>query len=215
MIYYQHRALFIHIPRTSGISVSKAVLNQSDPEFTGVNVVLGLGLGKFWRHSQAHVLQRELPEFKAPVLKKFTIVRSPWRICESTYRHFRFKDRQFSSKAASWVDPEVRDELRRYKEQSFEDFVLSHFQYLQGGFFAHWALEWDTLRDLGVKAFRFEDLDSDWPRICELLELPRETPRPEENASPPCETRWSEEAVDFIRRKCSLDLKLFAYPPHP
>ena len=215
MIYYEHRSVFIHIPRTSGLSVSKAVLAQKNPELSGVNVILGHGLGPFWRHVQAHVLQTALPEWELSELKKFTIVRNPWRICESTYRYFRRKHQQILGGAAEWFDSEIQDTSKRCAESSFEEFILSHFQYLRKGFFAHWGLEWDTFRDLGVVAFQFEELDGNWPRVCELLQLPRATPRPWENGTVPRKTLWTDRAVGFIRQRCALDFELFGYPRHP
>jgi hypothetical protein len=215
MIYYEYRSLFIHIPRTSGLSVAKAVLSQKDPEHSGVNVILGHGLGPFWRHAPAQFLKDALPEWASPRLKKFTIIRNPWRICESTFRQFRWKFHQVTSGACSWFDVETNRTLKRCSTCPFADFVLSHFQYLRRGFFAHWGLEWGSYRDLGVEAFRFEELERYWPRLCKWMQLPVGTPRPWENAAPPVETVWTEPAMEFIQERCELDFDLFGYPRHP
>lgn len=215
MIYYEHRSLFIHIPRTSGVSVARAVLTQKDPEATGVNVVLGHGLGPYWRHAAAHVLREAVPEWDSPDLRKFTIVRNPWRICESTYRQFRRKQEQIADGLCTWFDPEIKERVARHAESSFEEFVLSHFDYLRQGFFAHWALEWGTFEELGVRPFRFEELGRDWPEVCDLLQLPRSTARPWDNAAAPCETVWTDQAVEFIHRRCRFDFEMFGYPEQP
>lgn len=214
MIYYENRSLFIHIPRTSGLSVAKAVLTQEDPELS-VNVVLGRGPEPFRRHSQAHVLQTALPDWNSPWLKKFTVIRNPWRICESTYRQFRLVQRRLEEGEMGWMDPELQKAVTEEAKQSFETFVFSHFEYLRKGFFAHWALEWDTYRDLGVEAVRFEELDQRWPRICKWLQLPETTPRPWVNAGVPSATAWTEPMQNFLRERCQLDFELFGYPRHP
>ena len=210
MIYYENRSLFIHIPRTSGISICQAVLSQCCPHDTGLNVVLGHGIGRFHRHIQAHNLAGILRDWQ--ILEKYAVVRNPWRICESFYRHVLQQHRDVDR---IWASSQHRQFLTKASEMEFSQFVVWHFEFLRRGFFHHWCCSWETDSPLDVMAFRFEQLDDDWPKICRLLLIPQDTPRPRENASPRMELTWSEEAIAFIRDRCSLDFELFDYPEHP
>ena len=202
MIHYESKSLFIHIPRTSGISIARAVLSQ-DLEIRAPSVILGYNLGMFWRHSQAHKLKDLLPDWD--VLEKFTIVRNPWRIAESSYRHFHQKQQALP------LDHSFQAILGPLCALPFGDFVIHTLDFLRKGFFAHWALEWETFNDLGVKAFKFEDLD--WGEVSRILQI--EGPRPHENAAPPQPMEWTDEAVSFLKSRCSLDFELFGYPECP
>lgn len=212
MIYYQGRSLFIHIPRTSGISLSKAVLNQANPEATGVNVILGYRSSGLWRHSTANQLRKALPDWHD--LTRFTIVRNPWRIVESTYRNLHRAALRMES-GELWTTDSLKAWVDEACEKPFGEFVVWHYGFLSRGFYDHWGLEWDTHNDLGVKAFRFEDLDRHWPEICDLMQLPENTVRPHENAAEPAEMDWTAKSVAFIRSRCEHDFVMFDYPRHP
>lgn len=211
MIYYKDRAVFVHIPRTSGISLSYAVLNQRSPHEAGLNVVLG-ELSPFRRHVTANDLQNILADWDE--IQKITFVRNPWRICESHYRHFCERHYQHSVNG-QWTTSKFHKFAAQVSEMPFEEFVPWHFKYLKKGFYDHWAQDWKTNQALGVRAFRFENLDEVWPEVCEIMRLPRDIPRPKENGAPRAKLEWSDEAIAFIQERCELDFELFDYPRCP
>ena len=216
MIYFRDTTLFVHIPRTSGVSLTTTVMRHlSDPEHAAPSIVLG-DVGKFRRHSAAHRLFRIMDEFAA-IPNKFTIVRNPWRICESMYKHFLRKHAILARGDNREI--KLRGRLSAVADQSFPQFVCQHFQFLRnGGFFAHWCCEWGTGLDLyGVEAFRFEELGeaSNWQRICSYVHLPVNTKREVINSSGDGSCEWDDQSVEFIRERCVFDFERFGYPDHP
>jgi hypothetical protein len=218
MIYYEARSLFIHIPRTSGISVSLAVMNsEQDVEVAGPNIILGHGLGPFWRHSQASKIKDHLQEFHAPDFRKVAIIRNPWRICESMYFHFLANADKVRAGKYDWGKAEFRNLMLEFEQVPFSQFVTRHFAYLDLGFWPHWCLDWETNGDLGVVPYKFEDLDTRWSALMQDIGVDGATPRPRANRSIADHgtVTWTEEAVEFIAARCGYDFDTFGYPRNP
>ena len=214
MIYFERRALFIHIPRTSGMSISKAVLDSNHPD---LNVVLGVDFGPFCRHSHAHFLKDTIQDFDQ--IQKFCVMRSPWRIVESTYRLAIKLGNELTQGHHEWMRPAAKQVWLTSLEQTFEEFVLKNFKYLRKGFYAHWCMEWETFRNLDVKTFAFESIHDHWPQICEILQVPNHTTLPHENSAA-CDRidariQWTPDSIQFIQSRCELDFKLFDYASQP
>lgn len=214
MIYFERRALFIHIPRTSGMSISKAVLDSNHPD---LNVVLGDNFGPFGRHAQAHLLKDSIQNFDQ--IQKICVIRNPWRIVESTYRLSIKIALEIKQGEHEWMRTKEKQIWLKSLKQTFEEFVFEYFKYLRKGFYAHWCLEWGTFHDLGVKAFAFESIQEHWPHICEILQLPTETILPHENSAAIKiineDINWTQDAIEFIKSHCELDFQLFNYPRQP
>jgi hypothetical protein len=213
MIYFSGRSLFIHIPRTSGMSISKAVLDLNHPD---LNVVLGAHFGPFSRHAQANVLKDAISDFDK--IHKFCIIRNPWRIVESTYRLAIKLATELKQMKHRWMLEEAKQIWLKTLNISFEEFVIENFDYLQKGFYAHWCLEWGTFKNLGIEAYKFENLNHEWPHICQLLQLPEDTVLPHENEATDITSEnivWTQAAIDFVVPRCGLDFKKFHYPKDP
>jgi hypothetical protein len=52
MIYLPHRAVFIHIPRTAGNSITSAIASTCAGR--GVDIILGTGRVENWEHTRRH-----------------------------------------------------------------------------------------------------------------------------------------------------------------
>ena len=204
MIHDGHRKyLFIHIPRTSGISLSRMVMQQVDFQYgMGPDVILGQCLWwPLWRHSRAALLAEHFPEWDT--LHKFAIMRNPWRLIESMYR--KLKDT---------ADKHPHDPaLSRVLDQSFELFLYDHYSYMQGGFWKHWCLS-DDGEDLGVECLRYEDAGQTWSRIQEITGLTGERliANQSTDESP---LIWTNTMIDFVRLRFANDFARFDYPRQP
>lgn len=212
MIYLADRSVFIHIPRTSGISLCQALASHPDLETLAPSIVLGYGIGEVSRHTTANSLKDQLSDWNR--IQKVTIVRNPWRLAESTYRHFQEKNGQVKAGVLPWYAPGYCDWLDMIASLSFSEFIVQRMDHLRHGFFTHWCQEWGTFADLGVETFRMEDLDLEWPKLLDALGIPH-VPRPAVNESRKSPLEWTDEAVEFLRSRCSRDFELFGYPDGP
>ncbi|TWT58887.1 hypothetical protein KOR42_22740 [Thalassoglobus neptunius] len=201
MIYAKGRYCFIHIPRTSGISICRAVMDQSMGE-SGPDMLLGDGFQrkfKLWRHSRALMIRKRVPDWDQII--RFAVMRNPWRICESSYHHFRGLSHDMNHpKIAQW------------RQMEFSEFVVDHYAFLQvgGGFWHHWCCDRDG-NDIGVEALLFERFD--WDRVQEILQIQVERPRVNGADSSP--VVWTPEAEEFIRVRTVRDRERFNYPDSP
>lgn len=212
MIYFRDRFLFVHIPRTAGMSVTSAITQSKDPD---MNIVCGVDFGPFYRHIQSHKLKDLIPDFYN--IKRFCIVRNPFEIVESTYR--------FATKLGHELNlgmhPHMRETAKKIwlksLEQTFEEFVLEYFDYLDTGFYAHWCFNWDTKRSLGIRTFEFKELKDKWKDILDILEIDTKIVLPHENKAEidNANIKWTDDVVNFINLNCELDFKYFGYKRTP
>ena len=101
MISHKHQCVFIHIPKTAGMSIETAFLDSLGLEFTkGQNEELLLTYNtdpKMGPPSLAHLTPKQyvglnyLDQQTFEQYFKFAIVRDPWDRIVSIYRHFDFQ----------------------------------------------------------------------------------------------------------------------------
>lgn len=196
-------AVFIHIPRTSGNSITAAILRQPVRwiEDRGPNVLLGLpGPGLGWRHSRACELRPLLPQWDR--CRKLTIVRDPWRVHESMWRYYQCH-------RARNIDCAAMASL------SFTEFVRDIFPRIERGLYHHWCCDPETGEELGVIPYRYEELDQQWPRVCADLGLPHPIRRPRANSARGPAPAWTPEAIEIVLQRCPDDFARFGYSDSP
>jgi hypothetical protein len=157
--------LFVHIPRTGGISISDALLDAFPDSIADVDenrhrYAMGCRgvdrLGKIWDR-----------------LYKFTVIRNPWEIIESDF-HLMSRDVR-----ALHVHTKMKSNDRWYRKlkrvakyKSFSEFVVR--EYLgrnivwEGGFWRTWCCDADG-GDLGITVLRYEDLAEEWLEVQKKL----------------------------------------------
>jgi hypothetical protein len=212
MIHIPGHSLFVHIPKTSGMSLSVlAQRNRYGWEDGAPNIVLGEMSQCMRRHSTALELRNEIPEFFS--IQKWTIIRNPWRIFESAYRFFCGRAEAMRAGHSRWKGTAFQREVETLLADEFPGFVQTAYGYMtQGGFFSHWCTDWNGA-DWGIEVLKYEQLD--WPRICDLLMVPHNAPRPLYNASEPQRCEWTKEAIDIVRCRCWDDFSRFGYDDVP
>lgn len=219
MIYYPAHSLFIHIPRTSGISLTMtAMRNVQDIEDKSPSYITCGPLGRFKRHASA----AELVEmFSHDTFTKWAVMRNPWRMCESMYRHFHRKRLMIEmGEGVSVIGSEEHDDCCYWSGMSFSVFVSEHYQYLQrgGGFWHHWCCGDSPADDLGVQHILYEQLDKPqvWEKVCGLLRIPLDSRRAHTNqGAVNVNIEWTSDAIRFIRNRCFDDFNRFGYPDSP
>jgi hypothetical protein len=206
------RFLFIHIPRTGGISVTTALSQACH----GAIVDTAAG-----RHAFGFSIKQQIGNAAWRRLFRFTLIRSPWEIVASCYRLAQ-RDAQCMTDdgwldvtpdwTQSWVDC-----VRRFRaDPSFEGYV--HREVLSGrlgvaigGFWRAWCCALNG-SDLGVVPYYNERLNESWPEIadrcgCPGLELPRL------NATEPATVPWTFELVSRVAALCHQDVETFGFSP--
>ena len=133
MIYdLHHRYLFIHIPRTAGVAITRALAGVSS------HCVVDLTAG---RHMTAAALKQRLGDRWAQ-FRPWAIARSPWDIVLSDYR-LTLRDLQVGALQAR-LAPGWRGRLERMRDDpGFEAFVHREicdprYSRIRGGYWRTW-----------------------------------------------------------------------------
>jgi len=214
MLYLENEFLFLHIPRTSGISLCNTFIRNYPEEIHQLNLCMGRLTHELWRHSRAYLLQDLIDEWGT--LRKFTIVRNPWRLIESNWNYFLHVLANQKHTFCYLRERGAVEEIQRITAQDFNYFVQTHYKFLIKGFYHFWCLHPGTDADLGVQAFKYEELDEQWPNLCGLMQLPEDTERIRMNGTPlQFDEIWSADSIDYIQEKCRHDFELFDYPREP
>lgn len=166
MIYLPKRAVFIHIPRTAGNSITNAIAKACAGR--NIDVIIGTaqgvkGFGRSNRHIRAVNLKKSIPEWED--IYKFAIHRPLEDRLEST---LRLIDRDIKNKV--YLDPTCRDSWKRLLTD--QDFLEHNIKQLQNH-----TTEWFTLgengEDLGIELYDYNELSDKWYEICDKCQIPR------------------------------------------
>lgn len=163
LLSYSHQFLFVHVPRTAGVSVTASLTPYAHrPEENGFNRTLdrfGLHTNLYfgphtWRwfriHHSAEVIRRHLPLDLYNRLFKFAFVRNPWDRAVSFYHHCLEQPRHHRHKIV--------------KKMSFEEFLTWRVKRRP-------LLQCDTVADRRGELLvdylgRFETIAEDFNEIC-------------------------------------------------
>lgn len=210
MIYSPSKFVFIHIPRTAGLSITQALASRV-LELGDVTINIS-GIGDqpsgWWRHTRACELAETIPQWDS--LYKFAVMRNPFEIVESFWRLVQ-RDRVLLQRP----QPEFPKSAREYwafveqtSRMTFEEWVPWHFRYLEGsgGFWRHWCCGRDGA-DLGVMPVRFDRLREEWPQICQRLGV-RRLDLPHVNTALG-QSEWTISSVRTLSELCSNDVQRF------
>ncbi len=203
MIYdLHHRYVFIHIPRTAGVAITRALASVSSHCF--VDLTSG-------RHMKAVSLQQRLSDLW-PELRRWAIARSPWDIVLSDYR-LTLRDLQAGA-LRSRLAPGWRGRLERMRDEpGFEAFVHREicdprYSRIRGGYWRTWCT--DGGRNLGVEPIRYDAL-KDWDAVTASLGLPA-CELPQVNQTPDVEMPvWTPEAIEAVGQVCGDDVERFGW----
>lgn len=207
------RTVFVHIPRTAGIAITRHVGRRRAGESAVIaDSWFPPGLR---RHARATHLATFIPDWNESF--RFAVARNPWRLAESDYRYWRARrDEIPTSRETAETDPRqnIAHEIVRAC-LPFSPWILSRYQFLPpgGGFWSHFCLG-DNDADLGVRSYLFEELPTWWPALCQQLRLPDE-PLQSANQAPDAPIQWTDAAIAFFGERVIGDCHRFDYPQTP
>jgi hypothetical protein len=181
-----HSAIFIHIPKTGGTSIEKA-------------------LGVFGGHSTTRLFGREMQHYTSREVRelfpekwadyyKFSVVRDPVKRLVSEYKR--------------------RMEVHNI-DSDFDAFclyTLQNLDHMVGHFHAHLRPQSDYLSEEVDFVGRLEELGDNWRVLKGQLQIDEDLPH--SNASAPRQVLISAQSIDLINAVYQPDYDRFAYPKH-
>ena len=166
MIYLPRRALFVHIPRTAGNSITSAVATTCAGR--GIDIILGTAndipkYHRISRHCRAVFMKKFIDEWDH--LYKFAIHRPMNERIDSAIRLIE-RDR----KDGVHLEPTCGRRWKKILEMDdYADFLRREWS-------GH-TTEWFTLghdgEDLGVEVYNYHELPDKWYEICDKCQIPR------------------------------------------
>jgi len=194
--YDKYQCIFVHIPKTAGVSVAKALFGN-------------LGGG----HIPIRTLQRVFGAETLARYFKFTFVRNPYDRLLSAFTFLKtggmdLDDRIFAEK-----------EIQHF--ETFHDFVKTWVTEENVKRNLHFIpqVDWLRLNDTSVAVDfigRYENLSQDFDRVCRHLKIPSHLSKA--NASKRARDYrqyYDEESMRIVRRVYCQDLGLFNYEFEP
>jgi len=165
MIYLPKRAVFIHIPRTAGNSITNAIASAC----AGNNYDIFIGTGahsvEHWSHVARHSTASRLKKFitEWDDIFKFAIVRTEEDRLNSikrlVQRDIERKVHELDICAEGWRRVLMSEDKQWYWDLMTEQDTDHYTKGLDG-------------EDLGVELFDYNRLDELWPEICAKCQLP-------------------------------------------
>jgi len=200
MLSTEYQFLFIHVPKTAGNSVHRALLPFSDDHMVSLNAKQDK-IQRFEirspnlpieKHSTLSDYRAQLPRKQFEALLKISCIRNPWDRCVSFF---------FSPHRG----------IVEYSPEAFEAFidhiVAPSHQYLKLS-----DDDADPFNNIDF-TLRFEHLEKDFALLCEHLGLPP-IPLPRVNVSSREEYRYyykAQNTRDLVAQKFALEIERFGY----
>jgi len=203
------RSVFIHVPRTAGTAMTTALTSHCPA---------GVALVREHKHATAAEIREMLAE-EWGSLFRFAVLRNPWELIASDYRH------TVASAAAAigvsaldctayWIERMRRTvSYRDFGEFVCHEWLGQWSPLLPGGFWRSYCLGPDG-EDLGVEVFRFDQLAEAWGTICGKVGLPV-LPLPVVNRTDPvaCSAEYTPALRDAVGERCRGDVERFGWSP--
>jgi len=204
-----HKALFVHIPKTGGSSIEKALGMHGNWRVEDREHLFGLiqspslkrhaFLSNFLQHLTLTDIQKLLPEWH--YYYRFAFVRNPWEKMVSIYSN---------------TDPNLIMQAQaqgiELNNLEFPVFIerIAKIQHI------HLLAQYDFIYDKSGKCLvdfvgRFEHLKDDFETLCQTLK--RDIQLPHHNASQhkPYQAYYTEETQAWVAERYQKDIEVFAY----
>lgn len=166
MIYLPHRAVFIHVPRTGGNSITNAIASSC----AGNNIDIVVSTVQDWRnlyiinrHIPAQCLSKRIDEWDD--IFKFAVYR-PEQERLASLKKLIERDKANNTYLSDVCGPQWKKVLT---DPVIEANTISVWKEQTIDFFT----KGDNGEDLGVEIYNFNELHEKWPEICDKCKIPR------------------------------------------
>ncbi len=209
----QYEFIFIHIPKTGGMSIRRALAEQGIIQFKPSRLqrfMSALGLNKNYRtfrfrtHGNLQSVEPVMPKKLFEKYTKFTVVRNPWARLISEYEYFR----QGSELHSNVLKRRRHAWAKNIK--TFEEFVYRKADQEN-------SRQYDYLKKqdgkLGVDIIlKQESLTADFQQLCQHLGLKCELRRHNvTRAQNPFAHYYDSKLTDYVAGHWELDIQTFDY----
>jgi hypothetical protein len=208
-ISYSHHFIFIHVPKTAGLSLVTALAPYThDSSGYWMNSLLdkiGIHVNhwthyrnkRFRPHTSARQVQRQLPRDVFDNMFKFGFVRNPWERVISYYhyvlRHPNHK-RHKRARSLGGVDSFVQWACAAGKMYSQADMLVD---------------DQDNL--LVDYVGRFESLSDDFQRVCDRLQISVTLPHVNKSNYGDYRSYYNPRTRQVVAETCRKDIEFFGY----
>ena len=184
MISVQHKFIFLHIPKTAGTSIGK-LFDMKYGQYLPI---------RKRKHGKASMLSEEYPK-KWKEYFKFTFIRNPWDRELSFYMY-----RLNRIKIHKRLDPNT----------TFEQYVTKAFH---SGRKRNQQIDWLISNGTMEVDFigRFERLESDFHKICNILNINKKLPHMNATKHDHYSTYYNDTTRQMVETMYSKDINLFGY----
>lgn len=184
VILPDYRAIFIHIPRTSGVAISNALVESITTTI--------------YEKRAMHTRRCELDQFAG--WHFFSVMRNPWELFAS---HFGWVEIVATNPKplAGPVGAYCREMYPKGAEYTIRECMAKEYPCEFGGW-------WETYGGDDVEAIRYEE--QPYVRISEIVDVPLDIKRENMSKALP---RLSAKLIDEIAQFCYADVTRFRYSP--
>jgi len=188
MVSHSHKFIFVHINRTGGSSIEKAL-----KDFGGID---NCPEGNFTRHDLSKTLSN-LPYWNDYF--KFTFVRNPWdKECSDYYWHQKLFKRGSRKNCAKTFEDYFELPEQKHNNQW-------HSNQLE------WLFSHDGKMEIDFIG-RFENLQADFNEVCKKIKIdPFELPHKNNTKKKNYKDLYTEDLVDKVRYNYRYDINYFKY----
>lgn len=194
MISRKHKFIFIHIPKTGGTSIERAL--NIDPVNLSVDNLTGF-LHNFGWLQHCTLQEMELKfNIKLNNFLKFTVIRNPWDRMVSNYFYSKRRDSKKYSTFNEFVfQPKYANQYHQKHDLSQFDFVC------------------DNQGKINIDYFcRFENLQHDFNMICDKLEISRsQLPHTKKTNHKHYTEYYDDQTRQIVAERYAKDIKYFGY----
>ncbi len=218
MIIHNYKCIFVHVPKTAGVSIEGVLFKETVPLRWPIEYILRkkqevLQGGGFidrysnkyqtgtYQHLFARHIKQEVGEELFDSYFKFGFVRNPWdRIISQFFYQKRRRD--------------LNEFLNIDREIDFKDFL---YAIKDGEMHVHWDEQWKFLMDEEGNQMvdfigRFENLQEDFDKVCDNINAAKiELPHENFTVHEPYQYYYDDESRELVAEMYDKDIKLFNY----
>jgi hypothetical protein len=209
MISNKKKFIFLHIPKTGGSSIEKALCRYSNKK---VYKIPGNGIGLPGKHYKIKTIKNEYGTDMLNDYFKFTFIRNPFDRAVSFYAFCRYLpvEKFLKSKKTS-LNKEWLSLSKEARKKDFNDWIISEFGKIPS--FSIWPYLCNENDEIIVDFIaRFKNIQRDFNIICEHIHVNIKLPHINKRKRKiNYRNYYNNKAKNFISKYCKKEIEYFKY----